>query len=324
MSSLIAIGAVLISQALMGIHVILGLLGSATFGSRLSSRVLAKVGAAIMIFFLGVEFVLFQFVARPSLQWCIVGVLLSGFVLWSFLMTAFTDPGTPSCQEWQLWSKERMQESIRALPPLEEKCKGWTAPGLTCHCETCKSPRPERAHHCKTCGRCVLRMDHHCPLIGNCVGWRNHKYYLLLQWWQFWACTVFLFAPGCPGELAVFGHVPGYEMEMVLDIGVAWAAVMMVITGKTFAEASVMAAGNITHVEAHYSGGNPYKLPHAIENLRQLVGPLDLLLLLPVACSRPCSGTSFPVRDEETISTAAVLKPLKTSGAEPSALYGSV
>lgn len=261
-----------------------------------------------MIVILAIEFWLFQHVAQPSPLWRVIGLLLVMMVLWSFIMTAFTDPGTETTPEWTAWkiieSESRKAKEIQAgcergLGEGREesvsstKTKKEWAPGDIQYCNFCDHIRPERSHHCRQCNRCVLRMDHHCPLIGNCVGWRNHKHYMLLQFWQFWACVVFLVAPGSPGSLAVSGFVDGIWLELLLDIGVAWAVVIMIIAGKTWVVSVFMAAQNVTHIERNFFAANPYAL-NMTENLRQLFGPLDIRLLFPVACDRQCSGTSFP------------------------------
>lgn len=88
-----------------------------------------------------------------------------------------------------------------------------------------------------------------------------------------------------------------------MDIGVAWAAVVMLVSGRQFAITSWMAAWNETTIEGFYIGGNPYQST-VLENLRQLVGPLDVRLFLPVQLPRSLSGTSFPVLNKKCISTA--------------------
>jgi len=51
-------------------------------------------------------------------------------------------------------------------------------------CLNCQCYQPPRAHHCKRCGRCVLRRDHHCIWLGTCIGFKNHKYFILLLYYQ--------------------------------------------------------------------------------------------------------------------------------------------
>merc|ERR1719183_2369759 len=109
---------------LMGLHWILGFFGSASFGRTVESRIRSRIGAAFMVIFLSIEYWLFQFLARPTLRWSIVGALLAVVVLWSFIMTAFTDPGTPSCAEWREWylkygMKERLKNAELEDQPKE-------------------------------------------------------------------------------------------------------------------------------------------------------------------------------------------------------------
>lgn len=327
---LIALFAAMSSQVVLGVYVILGMLGSASFGKQLYARVLSRIGAVIMVAALAAEFWLFQCLCRPALHWRITGAALAGLVLWSFLMTAFTDPGTPASPEWLTWCEahgsasksDDTKEEAKAKPKAGKR-KDW-APGEACQCDKCEVLRPERAHHCKVCGTCVLRMDHHCPLIGNCVGWRNHKYYLLLQWWQFWGCLVFLFAPGGAGEFALYGELYSLQLEFCLDLGVAWAAVVLLVAGKSFAQTAFMAARNETHVETNYMGGNPYKLPTIGDNLRQLLGPLDAKLLLPVKAQRACPGTSFPTEPKDHVAGITSDKGPGGFGTDFAAPYGSV
>lgn len=268
-------------------------------------------------------------------------------------MTAFTDPGTPSSPEWRAWRAKQSTEAKdeikkntggedsevaervaiweNSLPTFESVKSGSSvkqkkkhcAIGVASECERCHDIRPERAHHCRQCDHCVLRMDHHCPLIGNCVGWCNVKFYLLLQLYQCIACVVFLFAPGSPGELAVYGIAESYHMQLMLYVGVCWAFVVMLISGRTFAVTMFMAARNETHIECagQFTGGNPYRLT-ILENLRQLLGPLDLRLLLPLPVHRPCPGTSFPIDKNCCNATDAMLKAHKSG--EASSPYGSV
>ena len=60
-------------------------------------------------------------------------------------------------------------------------------------CGTCLRFKVERSHHCRQCGKCILKMDHHCPWLANCIGFRNYKYFLLIEFHGTLASIVILF-----------------------------------------------------------------------------------------------------------------------------------
>lgn len=279
-----------------------GLCGSASFGATVKSRCLSRLSALVMLGLLATGQHIFSTLNRPIWYWDVAFDVLCLLVGWSFLRTTFSDPGTKDCPEWQAWRKESGCGDL--LPPEKEekdgiKCNKPGPPGRPSFCDKCDHYRPERAHHCQVCGTCVLRMDHHCPLIGNCVGWRNHKYYLVLQWWQFWACVVFLFAPTGPGQSALYTDQRplGVHAGLLISFSIIWCLALAVISGRTLVVATFMAARNETHIETHkfVDKKNPYMMPSALGNLELLLGKLDLWLLLPVGRSgNSCRGTSFP------------------------------
>lgn len=268
-----------------------------------------------------------------------VSILIT-LTLWSYVACAFTDPGTPQCQEWQDWEKtsgkngadtekakakkpapkkdEELTEEEKKARDEEEKKKReekkvWAKAGEVTYCDKCERFRPERAHHCKRCGVCVLRMDHHCPWVGNCVGWNNHKYYTLTCWWGFCACAVALVTVRKPDALTA--------LTFFLDTSKApigggpihpdmWAAFASLITmtlvffclGLWMTTLS-HSSRNITSVESVYTGSNPYCFENQSDNLKQIYGSLGIQSLLPVPPKdRGSNGTSFPVarKDEPT------------------------
>lgn len=183
--------------------------------------------------------------------------------------------------------------------------RSWEDAAHELYCTKCKAPRPERAHHCSTCGVCVLRMDHHCPMVSNCVGQRNLKFFIVLNFWQFIGCLVFLFSPRSPGAYMlrastyslgikwdgqeaqnfVFGDGEGVHnlyLPIALYASVTWAGLVM---GQSFSAVFftlLSISRNETCIEALYDGINPYRLPTTTENLKQLLGPLDIRLLFPI------------------------------------------
>lgn len=265
-----------------------------------------------------------------------VSILLV-LTMWSYVACAFTDPGTPNCQEWQEWEKtsgkngadaekakkppkkeEELTEEEKKAREEEEKKKraekkSWAKPGEVTYCDKCERFRPERAHHCKRCGVCVLRMDHHCPWVGNCVGWNNHKYYTLTCWWGFWACAVALVTvrkPDAATALTFFldtSKAPIGGGPIHPDMWAAFAA-LIAFTLVFFCLGlwlTTMSQGskNTSSVESVYEGSNPYRFENSNDNLKQLFGAFGFQSLLPVPPKdRSSDGTSFPVANKEPTS----------------------
>lgn len=307
---------------------------SAPFGEHLFGRLCSfLLIGSILAFFAG-QWYVFEVLCQPPAAW---KQLYDGLLLLStccFLRTVLTNPGTPDSDEWRSWLADEGTALVAKLPAEEvrerehEQCvlggrpwcsndtfapatAPWPSPGPT-RCSQCKQCRPERAHHCRRCGVCVLRMDHHCALVGTCVGWRNHKYFLLLQLWQFLACFTFLYAPDGPGVCAFRGgHFSREFLKLFqVDMAAVWAAGMFVITGRTLIVTLCAACMNETSIEARYAGLNPYSFPDCESNLRQLLGYLcDPRLFLPLEpVGRDCNGAIFPagLRGREAVKAADV------------------
>nr|XP_054112683.1 palmitoyltransferase ZDHHC20 isoform X14 [Callithrix jacchus] len=117
--------------------------------------------------------------------------------VWSYWMTIFTSPASPS-KEFYLsnsekeryekeFSQERQQDILRraarALPIYTT-----SASKTIRYCEKCQLIKPDRAHHCSACDSCVLKMDHHCPWVNNCVGFSNYKFFLLFLLYSLLYC----------------------------------------------------------------------------------------------------------------------------------------
>lgn len=254
------------------------------------------------------EWAAYHVLARPNACWALVFNTLLVLAIWSYLQTAFTNPGTADSEEWQEWAhvkkgdrteeqwqKDAEEESLQM--ETANAREGWNA-GRSTWCKKCRMPRPERSHHCSSCGLCVLRMDHHCPWVGSCVGWRNHKYFLLATWWSFWACLVFLVTLTRPNAMEALMGKPGGLASVTVSIPMVIAVMTVVIffllTGILFIITMHGVTRNVTTVEDFFSGENPYCLDSVWSNLEEIFGSPDLRWLFPVPCTaRPSDGTSF-------------------------------
>lgn len=265
-------------------------MSAACYGKHTS--ILSCISIAVVLSIYGAEWWVYHGVCHPSLQGALLFNALLALAVWSYLRTALSDPGTPDCEEWKEWSELRSQATEPATPT--KRPRGWAAGEVT-WCPECGRERPERAHHCSQCGVCVLRMDHHCPWVGNCVGWRNHKYFILMNWWSFWSALAFVLTMRGPTIVEAFDllGILGLQIAMAPAIAAISCFVFMLITGGMFVHSVSMAARNTTVIEEFFHGDNPYCHPSCWENMKQLVGSFDLWLLLPVeAVDRP-SGTTF-------------------------------
>lgn len=276
----------------------------------------------VLVIYFG-EWCVYHVVCKPVWSWAILFNLVFALAIWSYITTALTDPGTQFSKEWQDWSLHRVRDGKSCAQNGAGSEEGhrrrlWR-PGEVTWCRECKSERPERAHHCSQCGCCILRMDHHCPWVGGCVGWRNHKYFLLLNWWSFWACLVFLLSlrePSCVETLNIIEETITGHPSITPIVGVLGAVVFLLVTGGMFWSSILMAARNSTAVEELYPDGNPYRLPSDLDNLRQLVGPLDWRVFVPITPARRLSGTTFPVAKsgEAEVENGAILNMVTSSG----------
>ncbi|XP_070265421.1 palmitoyltransferase ZDHHC20 isoform X5 [Myotis yumanensis] len=117
--------------------------------------------------------------------------------VWSYWMTIFTSPASPS-KEFYLsnserehyekeFSQERQQEILRRTA---KDLPIYTTSGSRTirYCERCQLIKPDRAHHCSACDICILKMDHHCPWVNNCVGFSNYKFFLLFLLYSLLYC----------------------------------------------------------------------------------------------------------------------------------------
>ncbi|MXQ81257.1 hypothetical protein E5288_WYG005766 [Bos mutus] len=117
--------------------------------------------------------------------------------VWSYWMTIFTSPASPS-KEFCLsnsekeryekeFSQERQQEILRRAA-RDLPIYTTSASKTVRYCERCQLIKPDRAHHCSACDMCILKMDHHCPWVNNCVGFSNYKFFLLFLFYSLLYC----------------------------------------------------------------------------------------------------------------------------------------
>jgi len=246
------------------------------------------------------EWFVYHVYCRPVLSWAVLFNAVFLMAIWSYLATSLTDPGTRRSKEWEAWRLERPTD-CSAQPPEgaeqnEHRLRASWKPGAVTWCKKCKADRPERAHHCSDCSTCILRMDHHCPWIGSCIGWRNHKAFLLLNMWTSLTCIAFLVSLRSPNSLEALNILKmalDTEPNMMPFFGVTGAWLFLLVTGGMFLQSLFHALRNNTSIEELFPGENPYRMHSDLDNLRQVIGPLDWKALLPIPHANRGPGTSF-------------------------------
>lgn len=224
--------------------------------------------------------------------------------MWSYTRALLADPGVVP-RKWTRFA----EDAGDSLPVVPARLQ-WQ-PGKATMCTACKRPRPERAHHCAVCDVCILRFDHHCPWITNCVGFRNHKFFLLVNIYGWLAAAIGL-GTSLPhlhevsSSLLAHGHqgVPDdiafADKVLFLVFGV-FALVGLLLLGPVLYVYLGLATRNLTKLESLNDElcRNPYDRGGATANLAQLFGAFGLDWLLPVSPRRPLSdGISFPMMGE--------------------------
>lgn len=269
------------------------------YGRYRAGRVIAWFTVLCVLSIYAAEWWVYHFVCSPSVVGAVFFNAAMVLAVTSYLQCSLTDPGTFESPEWQAWSSLRSQdqEAESRATSSDEGMRGrrssWR-PGEASWCQYCSRERPERAHHCSVCGLCILRMDHHCPWIGTCVGWRNHKQFLLLNWWSCVVSALFIFTcdrPNSVQALMVF-VMPTATSGIVPTVAVLSAVVFFLVTGLMFLYSLSMVTRNVTAVEELFEGENPYMFPDSQDNMEQLLGAFDWRLILPVAPERSSTATT--------------------------------
>mmetsp|Transcript_64631 Transcript_64631/g.179780 ORF Transcript_64631/g.179780 Transcript_64631/m.179780 type:complete len:288 (-) Transcript_64631:165-1028(-) len=271
------------------------------YAKHAPSRWVSTVSVTCVIGIYIAHWAVYCFWCSPTVSNAMLLMFLMGMALWSYAKTSFTDPGTRNTFEWQAWESTRTEEDIaRTKASSEEGMRlRHYRPGRATWCSACMRERPERAHHCGQCSFCILRMDHHCPWVGTCIGWRNQKYFVLFLWWTFLTTVHFLLTLQKPsaadGVMALLADA-SQPVSVVVITCVVGSFVFMLVTGGMFCFQLFMVARNVSGIEEMFVGDNPYCQPSCLDNIRQLFGPLDLRILIPVFPTKPprLDGTSFP------------------------------
>eukprot|EP00927_Polykrikos_kofoidii_P047417 TRINITY_DN41548_c0_g1_i1.p1 TRINITY_DN41548_c0_g1~~TRINITY_DN41548_c0_g1_i1.p1 ORF type:complete len:333 (-),score=26.97 TRINITY_DN41548_c0_g1_i1:551-1549(-) len=277
-------------------------------GRFVSGHAVSYCTVAIVLCVYASHWYVYHIVCTPTVGWAVLFNVLLFLASWSYVQTCFTDPGTPETPEWKAWESTRTSEMAnRTRLENEAFNTRWHRsykPGEASWCQRCGKERPERAHHCSFCSVCVLRMDHHCPWVGTCVGFKNHKFFVLMNGWTCCASVAFFLTSVDPGFIDVLNYAMDSGKQPVTSntIGLITLSCFSVsivsafITGLMCVYAVWLAARNVTTLEERFFGINPYCFPSSLENITQLLGPLDHKILLPVSpeFESPLAGTCFP------------------------------
>lgn len=233
--------------------------------------------------------------------------LLFGLLLWSFVRTLLTSPGTVECDTLTAPIAAGRQAAA-SQQPSPGTVIVYPSPIL---CSICRCLKPERSHHCSLCNRCILKMDHHCPWINNCVGFANYKFFILFLFYSV------LLTGFCTGVL--IGRAAFLRSELGWwDSRSVQYLVTLCITGMFFLSNSFLLvyhlrllSRNRTTLESTTFGKEslrsyfmqqgvpPEQYPRNIfdmggkENFLQVFGESSFLWLLPIATT-PGSGKEFP------------------------------
>jgi len=90
---------------------------------------------------------------------------------------------------------------------------------------------------------------------------------------------------------------------------------LLLVTGGMFFQSLNQSLRNITVIEELFPGENPYRMHHDLDNLRQVVGPLDWKTLLPIPYAKRPPGTSFPLNDHRASSCSTAPQVTTSYGA---------
>ncbi|XP_028903966.1 palmitoyltransferase ZDHHC20 isoform X3 [Ornithorhynchus anatinus] len=260
--------------------------------------------------------------------------------VWSYWMTIFTSPASPSKEfclsksDKEQYEKEERQESQHEI--LKRVAKDLpvyttTASRAIRYCERCQLIKPDRCHHCSACDICVLKMDHHCPWVNNCVGFSNYKFFLLflmysllyclfvattvLQYFiKFWTLCRRKSAENCPKNELPDTHAKFHVLFLFFV-----AAMFFISILSLFSYHCWLVGKNRSTIEAFRAPtfrNGPDKNGFSLgcgKNLREVFGDEKKYWLLPVFTSLG-DGCNFPTRlvmDPEQVIVTSQSEPAK-------------
>ncbi|XP_006752694.2 PREDICTED: probable palmitoyltransferase ZDHHC20 isoform X2 [Myotis davidii] len=242
--------------------------------------------------------------------------------VWSYWMTIFTSPASPS-KEFYLSNSEREHYEKEFSQERQQEILRRTAKDLPIHttsgsrtiryCERCQLIKPDRAHHCSACDICILKMDHHCPWVNNCVGFSNYKFFLLfllysllyclfvattvLQYFiKFWTLCRRKSTQSCPKNELTDTRAKFHVLFLFFVSTMFFISVLSLFSYHCW-----LVGKNRTTIESFSAptfsygpDGNGFSLGYS-KNWRQVFGDEKKYWLLPIFSSLG-DGCSFPTR----------------------------
>ncbi|KAM5278906.1 palmitoyltransferase ZDHHC20 isoform 5-T5 [Hipposideros larvatus] len=242
--------------------------------------------------------------------------------VWSYWMTIFTSPASPS-KEFYLSNSEKERYEKEFSPERQQDILRRTARDLPIYttsgsrtiryCERCQLIKPDRAHHCSACDICILKMDHHCPWVNNCVGFSNYKFFLLfllysllyclfvattvLQYFiKFWTLCRRKSTESCPQN-----ELPDTRAKFHVLFLFFVSTMFFISVLSLFSYHCWLVVKNRTTIESfraptfsYGQDGNGFSLGYS-KNWRQVFGDEKKYWLLPIFSSLG-DGCSFPTR----------------------------
>uniref|UniRef100_A0A2K6MZK5 Palmitoyltransferase n=1 Tax=Rhinopithecus bieti TaxID=61621 RepID=A0A2K6MZK5_RHIBE len=216
--------------------------------------------------------------------------------VWSYWMTIFTSPASPS--------KELLSNSETELPRKQQEILRRQQElylSTIRYCEKCQLIKPDRAHHCSACDSCILKMDHHCPWVNNCVGFSNYKFFLLFLLYSLLYC---LFVAATVLEYFIkfwTNELTDTRAKFHVLFLFFVSAMFFISVLSLFSYHCWLVGKNRTTIESFRAptfsygpDGNGFSLGYS-KNWRQVFGDEKKYWLLPIFSSLG-DGCSFPTR----------------------------